>query len=427
MSAQHISWTLEEGSQESDRPGQPLITSGVVPAVIGLMLTVMLMLLDFSTWIELNVAVAYSLPLVFAAASRKPRVLWALAAVLIVATFVVYQVQIPSARVQPPAGGGWASMQDPYLVDRALAALTILLTATILQGWLYSIRAIEARDRLIEDSNLRLAKANKELMRHKAEITAQNAELERRRREAEAISSRKTQMLASISHDIRTPIQAISLMAEIMRRTANAPAPEARLPDYAQRLQAHALSVAELLAEVMDFASFDAGEVPLHISEFPVQDLLAEQVQRLAPLAENKGLDLRLGPSGDSLLLRTDKVKVGRVIGNLVSNAVKFTAQGSVTLDSSIDGDNRVCIRVVDTGCGIRPHDLQRIFGDFCQAEDAGVQSGSGWGLGLSIARRLTIALGGELLVESQFGRGSTFTVVLPGTVLTSSSDRPAT
>lgn len=395
-----------------------LITSRVLPAIAGVMLALLLMLLDFGTWIELNVAVAYSLPLVFAAASRRSRVLWTLAFVLITATFVVYQVQVPSAQVQPLDDGGWASVHDPYLVDRALAALTILITATILQGWLYSLRAIEIRDRVIEENNLRLAKANEELMRHKAEITARNAELERRRRAVETISSRKTQMLASISHDIRTPIQSISLMAEIMRRTAQAPAAEASLPAFAQRLQAHALSVAELLSEVMDLASFDAGEVAVHYSEFALQELLTEQVQRLTPLAEDKGLALQLAPSSNPLLLRTDKVKLGRVIGNLVSNAIKFTAQGSVTLDSFIDDDRRVCVRVADTGCGIKPENLERIFGDFCQEDEAAVKSGSGWGLGLSICRRLTTALGGELLVDSEPGTGSTFRVVLPASAL---------
>lgn len=418
MSAQHISWTLSEGPAPGGPCERGLVKPQLLPALLGVALALLLMLLDFSTWIELNVAVAYSLPLVFVAASRRPRVLWALAGVLILATFAVYQLQIPSARVQPLEGAGWAAGHDPYLVDRALAALTILLTAAILQAWMYSLRAIELRDRLIADSNARLANANKELTRHKTEITAQNEELDRRRRQAEAISSRKTQMLASISHDIRTPIQSISLMAELLRRCELEPTLQGRLPDFAQRLQAHALAVAELLSEVMDLASFDAGEIALHSSDFALQDLLAEQVQRLTPLAEVKGLQLRLAPSAQPLRLRTDRVKLGRVIGNLVSNAVKFTTQGSVTLDCTIDEEGGVRVRVADTGCGIQPENLERIFGDFCQEDAAAVQSGSGWGLGLSICRRLTGALGGRLLVESQSGKGSTFTVVLPASAL---------
>jgi signal transduction histidine kinase len=404
----------DDGTPAGGGDRHALMASRILPAAIGVMLALLLVLLDFGTWIELNIALAYSLPLVFAAASRRALVLWALTVLLIAATFLVYQVQIPFARVQPLENGGWAARHDPYLVDRALAALTLLLTAAILQGWLFSLRAIEMRDRAIEENGQRLARANEELIRQREEITRQNAELERRRREAESISSRKTQMLASISHDIRTPIHSISLMAELMRRTAQGPGPEARLPGFAQRLQAHALSVAELLSEVMDLASFDAGEVTLRYSEFALQDLLVEQGQHLAPLAEVKGLRLDVATGSDPVLLRTDKVKLGRVIGNLVSNAIKFTAQGTVTLASFVDGESRICIRVTDTGCGIAPENLERIFGDFCQGDDAAVQSGSGWGLGLSICRRLTTALGGKLQVESQPGAGSTFTVVLP-------------
>jgi signal transduction histidine kinase len=434
MNAPDIPLPPKAANPGSDPVQGALTPSRLVPAVIAMVLALFLVLLDFTTWIELNIAVAYSLPLVFAAGSRRPRLLWTLAIILIVVTFVVYQAQIPFVRTLPvDSRSGLLSMGDPYLVDRSLAAVTVLLTATILQGWMFSLRAVEIRDVAIEENNERLAQANQELVRQREEITRQNLELERRRREVEAISSRKTQMLASISHDIRTPIHTISMMAEAIRRTAGAPAPEARLTAFAQRLQSHALSVAELLSEVIDVASFDAGQVSLHASEFTLDELLAEQGQRLAPLAEGKGLQLNVQPAAAPLLLRTDKVKLGRIMANLVSNAVKFTAQGTITLASSLDAQGRVCVHIADTGCGIKAENLERIFGEFCQEDGAAVQSGSGWGLGLAICRRLTKLLGGELLVESQLGTGSTFTVALPSTVrvqeggrLVGSSERPA-
>jgi len=391
----------------------------VIPAVIGVVLAMLLMMLDFATWIELNVAVVYGLPLVFAAASRRPRVLWSLAAVLIAVTFIVYGIQAPhmqprTASVHP----GFVSLDHPYLLDRSLAALMVLLTAGILQGWLFSLAGIEARDAAIAERNAQLEEANEELVRRDAEITRQNAELEARRREAESASRRKTQLLASISHDIRTPLHSISMTAEVMRRTADALAPQTRLPAFAVRVQSNALTVSELLAEVMDLASFDAGEVSLHMSEFSLADLLVEQQQRLLPVADGKGVSLQVEPPAAPLVLHTDKVKLGRVIGNLVSNAVKFTSHGRVTLASATDAEGRVCIRVADTGCGIRPENLERIFGDFCQGDSAAVHTGSGWGLGLAICRRLTTRLGGELRVESALGQGSTFTVVLPRSVV---------
>lgn len=393
----------------------PRTSPQAVAAAIGIVLMTILMLVDFATWIELNIAVAYSIPLVFAAASRKPRILWSMTATLIAVTFIVYHAQIPSARALPADGyAGFLRAGDPYLIDRCLAALTILLTAAILQGWLFSLRTIEIRDLAIEQNNARLQEINGELRRQQAEIAQQNAELDRRRREAEEISSRKTQMLASISHDIRTPIQSISLVAEIMRRTAADPADARRTSMLAQRLQSHALSVAELLSEVIDLASFEQGKATVHESDFSLNELLEEQAQRLAPQAEARGLQLGVTHGLPSVTLRSDRAKLGRILANLVNNAIKFTSHGSVTLSFQLDAARRVHIKVQDTGCGIRPENLPGIFGDFSQEDPAAERSGSGWGLGLAICKRLAGLLGGRLQVESEPGRGSTFEIVLP-------------
>ncbi|MBC5784706.1 HAMP domain-containing histidine kinase [Ramlibacter sp. USB13] len=388
-----------------------------VSAAIGVVLMTVLVLVDFATWIELNIAVAYSIPLVFAAASRKPRILWSMTAFLVAVTFIVYRAQVPAVRAWPvESPGGFLGVGHPYLVDRILAAVTLLLTAAILQGWLFLLGAIEMRDLAIEQNNAHLQEVNRELRRHQEEIAQQNAELDRRRREAEDISRRKTQMLASISHDIRTPLQSISLVAEILRRTASDPSEVRRTSMLAQRLQSHALSVAELLSEVIDLASFEQGKAAVHESEFALGELLEEQVQRLAPQAESRGLLLQVAGESPSVRLRTDRAKLGRILANLVSNAIKFTDEGSVTLSFEVDAARRVRILVRDTGRGIHAENLPRIFGDFSQ-EDPAARTGSGWGLGLAICKRLTGLLGGELRVESEVGRGSTFAIVLPAPV----------
>lgn len=393
----------------------PRVSPQAMSAVLGLALMVVLILVDFATWIELNVAVVYTVPLVFAAASRKPRLLWSMTFALVVTTFVVYHVQAPLARVVFLDGGASVlRASNPLLVDRSLAALTVLLTAAILQGWLVSLRAVEMRDAAIERTNAHLQQVNQQLRRQRQEIAQQNAELDRRRREAEDLSQRKTQMLASISHDIRTPIQSITLVAEVMRRTASASSDASRTSALAQRLQSHALAVAELLSEVIDLASFEQGKVVIHQGEFPLHELLQEQCQRLSPQAEAKGLELRLAEGLPPLQLRSDRAKLGRILANLVNNAIKFTSKGGVVLSFGVDEAQRVHIRVSDTGCGIHPENLARIFGDFCQEDPAAARSGSGWGLGLAICRRLAGLLGGELQVESEPGRGSTFVVVLP-------------
>ena len=401
------------GTGDAAAPGMLLATPALLPALLAILLAIGFVMFDLATRIQLNVAVVYSIPLVFAAASRRPRLLWGLALCLLATTFVVYMIQAPQAPAVPanlPTAA--LTFSDPYLVDRSLTAVTILLNAAILQGWLWSMRTIELRDRAIEDNNARLRSANLQLRQQRDEITAQNAELERRGRELEALSSRKTQLMASISHDIRTPIQSINLMADLMRRTAGVPSSASQIAMLAQRLQSQALSATELLSEVIDLASFDQGAVPLHVSDFSLNELLQDQCQRLTPQAGAKGIVLRTADDLPPLTIRSDRAKLGRVLANLANNAIKFTAGGSVTLSFEVvEGD--VHVRVADTGCGIAADDLERIFGEFCQLDAQVAHAGSGWGLGLAICRRLTGLLGGRLMVESEVGRGSTFTVVL--------------
>jgi signal transduction histidine kinase len=364
---------------------------------------------DWGTWIQLNVAVLFSLPLVFAAAGRRRRLLWGLAVALVAVTFVVYVRQVPAAP---------AATHQSFLIDRALAAISILLGAVILDAWLRSLRVRDQQAEAIAHQYRRLESANAELEQHREEISRQNEELERHRSEIEAISKRKTQMMASIAHDIRSPIQAITLLAEVIRRTAERDGTPGRLAPLAQRLQASAIGVGDFLSEVIDAGAFDSGQIIINNSEFDLAQLLALQRDRMLPLAESKGLALVIEPC--DLRLHTDRVKLSRVVGNLVGNAIKFTATGSVTLGCGLASGHQPYIRVTDTGRGMKPQDLERIFGEFAQLDAQAPQpaSGSGWGLGLAIAQRMVRLLGGTIEVRSEVDHGSVFTVLLPPSCL---------
>jgi signal transduction histidine kinase len=351
----------------------------------------------------LNVAVLYSIPLVVVAAGRHRRLLWALAFGLLCMTFAVYLFQVPH---------GATASRPSFLNDRVLAAASILLTAGILDAWLRSQRVRDHQAHAIEQQNVRLAAVNAELLAHREEISIKNEELEQSRSEIEKISNRKTQMLASISHDIRSPIQAITLMAEVIKRTAEKSEPAGKIPALAQRLQANAISVVDLLSEIIDIASFDTGRITINNTEFDLDELIALLRERVLPMAESKGLDLIAEPS--QLRLRTDRVKLGRAIGNLVGNAIKFTGAGSVTVSCGLTKKDTLFVRVADTGCGIKPADLDRIFAEFAQINQSPVQLGGGWGLGLAISRRMVHLLGGEIEVQSVPGQGSAFIVTLP-------------
>jgi signal transduction histidine kinase len=256
-----------------------------------------------------------------------------------------------------------------------------------------------------------------------ADVTAQKhlqRELELRRREAEEASARKTRFLAAVSHDIRTPANAISLMAELIHRYAADPATPTQIAELAEDLQRNTLSLIELIGDVLDLARFDTGKSDLVETEFPLADLIEQETRQHQPLAREKGLDLEVTPISRTLWLRTDRVKLGRVLGNLIGNAIKFTERGKVTISTAVEAqpEGRVCITIRDTGVGVPPEQLPGIFDEFRQLHNPARNRNQGAGLGLSICKRLVDLLGGEIEVESTPGQGSRFTVCLPATAL---------
>lgn len=239
-------------------------------------------------------------------------------------------------------------------------------------------------------------------------------ELDVRRREAEEASVRKTRFLAAVSHDIRTPANAISLLAELIRRTASNPAMAADVPNLAQELHGSAVSLVNLLSDVLDIARFDSDRIEMQESEFALNALLQDEQRQLQPLAREKGLTLEVTAPAEPLVIRTDRIKLARVLGNLIGNAIKFTEHGGVRVDAHRNGNNGIRIDIADTGIGIAPEHQAHIFDEFFQLRNPERDRAKGSGLGLTICRRLVDAMGGELQVQSTPGQGSTFTITLP-------------
>ncbi len=254
-----------------------------------------------------------------------------------------------------------------------------------------------------------------------ADITAQKRlerELEARRRESEEASVRKTRFLAAVSHDIRTPANAIRLQAELIKRSASTPAIAGKVPELALQLQVNAIALVDLVGEVLDLTHFDTGKTELHETEFSLGDVVAEECRQLTPVAESKGLVLRCERIDPRLWVRTDRVKLGRVLGNLTENAIKFTDRGEIVLNVRHTPSREVALAVRDTGAGIAPDQQARVFDEFFQLRNPERDRAKGRGLGLAICKRLVDAMGGQLTVESAPGAGSTFTVVLPPSVV---------
>ncbi len=250
-----------------------------------------------------------------------------------------------------------------------------------------------------------------------SDITEQkNAEeiLRRAKRQAEASDEAKTAFIARMSHEIRTPLGAVhgyaELMANELREIPNLP-PE--MTEFAESIHERAQHLLGLVNNLFDLSSIDSGE--LHVQRVPLdlQDILRPLIERYETLAEEKGLAFRcLWASGVSKVM-SDPRRLKQIVDNLLSNALKFTERGNITLRTEQCGAE-VVIEVSDTGIGMNEAYVDRLFTSFSQEEDWRNRQFEGTGLGLAFARRLVDLLGGRIEAHSRKGKGSRFSVYLP-------------
>jgi len=228
--------------------------------------------------------------------------------------------------------------------------------------------------------------------------------------EAEAANRAKTVFLATMSHEIRTPLNGVLGMVQVMEQDALSEAQRDRLRIVRESSEA----LTAILNDVLDLSKIEAGRLELETIAFDLGELLTASHQTFATLAAEKGLaqHLRIAPDARGVY-RGDPGRLRQVVHNLLSNAVKFTAKGEVTLGAARSGD-RVTITVTDSGPGFATDQHDKLFGRFVQLDASTTRRHGGAGLGLAISRELCALMGGEIDVESQPGKGSTFTISLP-------------
>lgn len=267
--------------------------------------------------------------------------------------------------------------------------------------------------------NLRLAR------RLSGELEDANRSLEERVRDrtAEALAALETaekalkarnEFLATMSHEIRTPLTIILGLAEVLRDSEL----RADQVDLLARMEHSGRELLETFSEILDFARLESGQVRLKAELFALPDLIEVHTRRAESSAGPKGLTLGVEAANVPDLLVGDGTAVDRILGILLSNAVKFTEKGGIVFrarEAGRSGDQvDVAFEIEDTGVGIPADRLEQIFRPFSQADQGSARRFGGTGLGLAICHRLCALMGGTIRVDSKPGRGSVFTVVLP-------------
>jgi signal transduction histidine kinase len=233
-----------------------------------------------------------------------------------------------------------------------------------------------------------------------------------RAREFEKVNRIKSQFIANVTHELRSPVNAIIGLAELMKMSCDKGYMD-QLRDRLTLLMTNAANLRAVITNILDLSKIEAGKLEIITEDFDLAGVLRETVETTRILLGSKPVSVEASIGEGIHRMRSDRVKIRQIITNLMSNAAKFTDKGQIVLSVARTGED-VVISVSDTGIGIRGEDLERLFEAFGQLEDAKTKRHEGTGLGLMITKNLVNILGGHITVRSEFGKGTTFDVHLP-------------
>jgi len=270
------------------------------------------------------------------------------------------------------------------------------------------------RDRLYEQLKQASSELEQKVREATAELTRQNELLRRSHFEIEQASAAKSQFLANMSHEFRTPLNAIlGYTSMLLKGVTGELTPHQRR--NLERVDSNAHHLLAIINDILDISRIEAGKMPLTVSRFDLKDLVAEVLSEVEPIISRSRLEVTSEQAADVPPLKTDRQKIKQIVINFLTNAIKFTPQGSVEVRTEyVESRDEIAVSVADTGIGVSLADRDRIFEDFRQADNSPTREYTGAGLGLAICRRLAGMLDGRITLDSEVGRGSTFTLVVP-------------
>jgi CheY-like chemotaxis protein/HAMP domain-containing protein len=299
------------------------------------------------------------------------------------------------------------------LVNDVWSVMTARLNGVLASGKIRAfVERLEQQNQELQAQQEELEAQAEELRKQAEELQGQNVELEQQRLSLEEASRMKSQFLSNMSHELRTPLNSVMALSRVLMMQAKAKLSAEEI-NYLEIIERNGKNLLTLINDILDLSKIEAGRMDVNPKPFSLRLTLENIVESIAPLAGEKQIELRREIPEDLPTLESDEIRVSQILQNLIGNAVKFTAAGSVTV-SVLSGHEKFSVRIADTGIGIAENDLPYIFDEFRQVDGSSARRHEGSGLGLAIARKAARMLGGEITVQSAPGKGSTFTLTLP-------------
>lgn len=307
-----------------------------------------------------------------------------------------------------------AVMDAEASYSEAITSIYVLGGGAIIFGMLVAILVVRLTEQQVRSVNNAMAEI--EESRHLLEdrVNERTEELAQLRDEALALNKAKDIFLASMSHELRTPLNIIIGYSELLEEDAREEGNKKLVTDL-KKIQNAASHQLTLVNSILDISKIEEGQLDIHPVDFDVEILLQEIEESTKPLMVKNENTFKISCSHGIGMMYSDNTRIRQILLNLLSNAAKFTKQGSVSLDVSKDiTGSEIKFEVKDTGLGIPETYMSEIFEKFTQADSSTTRQFGGTGLGLSISKQLSHQLNGELSVNSEVGKGACFTLILP-------------